>query len=374
MLKIIHTADNHLGAQFKSLKELGSSQRKNLLLTFQNIIDYTLQAQASLLIIAGDLFDSNYPSLKIINFVKNEFLKLAEKNIEVCLLPGTHDCLSSDSIYLKEETFQNLKNLKIFNDPQKTSFFFPLLDLTVHARPLTSNKSTDSPIKGLKPNPKSKFNVALAHGSIQVEGKSAPDDWPITLKEIENLNMDYLALGHFHSLSEFFSKIPAFYCGAPEPLGFNQTKPGYLIELTFDENLKINPVKIGKHIFRKEKIDLSRIPDLNFLEKTIENLADPNLILKIELCGVVDPSLNLSSSILRENFCDLFFHLEIEDKTSLSLHDLRLENFKNNPLTYHFLKNLKDQIEKTIDSHEKELLEKTLQIGLAELKGQKIIE
>jgi DNA repair exonuclease SbcCD nuclease subunit len=88
MIKILHTADVHLGREFPLLREKGTEHRNQLLKTFERIIDLAINEKVSLLLIAGDLFDTNDVYGITIGKVLAALEKLQGKNIPVCILPG----------------------------------------------------------------------------------------------------------------------------------------------------------------------------------------------------------------------------------------------------------------------------------------------
>ena len=58
-VKILHTADIHIGALDSFLGENSEKRRVEALLTFERIIDLAQNEGVQLIAIAGDLFDSN---------------------------------------------------------------------------------------------------------------------------------------------------------------------------------------------------------------------------------------------------------------------------------------------------------------------------
>ena len=59
MLRIIHTADVHLGARHDDLGEQAAAQRERQFAAFAATVDLAIAEQVDLVLIAGDLFDSN---------------------------------------------------------------------------------------------------------------------------------------------------------------------------------------------------------------------------------------------------------------------------------------------------------------------------
>jgi len=156
MLKILHTADIHLGAKFSGLGNRGASQREQLRTTFKNIIATAIDEGVNIVLIAGDLFDANQQPQRNIDLVIEQFNLLGSNNIPVCLIPGTHDSFDSSSIYKKIDFEGKCSNLKIFAAESMSYKEYPSLDLTVYGKPNLSNRSYTSPLKGLKTSTSSK--------------------------------------------------------------------------------------------------------------------------------------------------------------------------------------------------------------------------
>ncbi|RYD02241.1 hypothetical protein N752_25860 [Desulforamulus aquiferis] len=190
MPKILHAADIHLGAPFKQFTVKGKELREGAKQTFQNIINLANEENVDLVVFAGDIADSNRLSPAMVNFITSQLSKLKMPGV---ILPGTHDSYNKESIYRRFE-WSRLENVVIFSEEAGQALFYPQLSLAVHGKPNTSNRDSVSPIKGLTPHPEARWNIALAHGSLQITGKSAEDDYPIEFKDIEALEMDYLAL------------------------------------------------------------------------------------------------------------------------------------------------------------------------------------
>ena len=99
MLRIIHTADVHLGARHDDLGEQAAAQRERQFAAFKATVDLALAEKVDLFLIAGDLFDSNVQPRRSVERVAAELKRLAEAKIRTVIIPGTHDCYDRASIY-----------------------------------------------------------------------------------------------------------------------------------------------------------------------------------------------------------------------------------------------------------------------------------
>ena len=133
MLKILHTSDLQLDAPFEFLGEKGARHRQQLRNTFETIVDLAGTDGYHMLVIVGDLFDTNQPSHATVEFVRSQLAKL---NIPICILPGNHDCYDNISIYRRVSFSNNVQVLS--NTP--TYLDFPQLDLQVAGNPLVSRQ------------------------------------------------------------------------------------------------------------------------------------------------------------------------------------------------------------------------------------------
>ncbi|GFP21970.1 DNA repair protein SbcD/Mre11, partial [Candidatus Hakubella thermalkaliphila] len=93
-LKILHTADLHLGRLPRSVDLGGSNPPFDVFPTFSDICHLALQEKVDILIIAGDLFDCANPETRLVGQVAAELRRLGSAGITVVISPGTHDTLS----------------------------------------------------------------------------------------------------------------------------------------------------------------------------------------------------------------------------------------------------------------------------------------
>ena len=88
MLRIIHTADVHLGARHDDLGEQAAAQRERQFAAFKAAIDLALAEKVDLVLIAGDLFDSNVQPRRSVERVAAELKRLVEARIRTRHHPG----------------------------------------------------------------------------------------------------------------------------------------------------------------------------------------------------------------------------------------------------------------------------------------------
>ena len=88
MVQLLHTGDVHLGRQFPSLRSKAGEYRNQLVRTFEKIVDLADSEKVSLLLISGDLFDTNRVYGLTIGRVLSAFRKLEASGIRCCQNKG----------------------------------------------------------------------------------------------------------------------------------------------------------------------------------------------------------------------------------------------------------------------------------------------
>lgn len=219
-MKIIHTADIHLGSKLQSRfpKSVSDMRKEEVRSTFKRMVEYALSSGVSVILLSGDVFDSDHPFKK-----DKEFFYSVVKNnpqIDFIYLRGNHDVDG-------EEPDETLLNLKTFRD-EWTGYDYGnviISGIEINAQNATSLYSS----LDLK---KDRINIVMLHG--QTGDVSGVDK--INLKKLKGKNIDYLALGHVHKPQSgaLDERGEYAYSGCIEGRGFDETGVhGFeLIEIT----------------------------------------------------------------------------------------------------------------------------------------------
>ncbi len=367
-LRVLHTADIHLGAKFTGLGARGREQRRKLLETFDKIVDLAINSRVHLVLVAGDLFDSNRPAPELVSAVLRGFDRLANQATEICLVPGTHDRYGETSVYRREE-FTQRPYLHVLTDIRLTPIALPSLSTTVWGRALVESQPEDV-LAGLRRQGSAHWQLALVHGSLRLPGRVEQDEALIDPASLAACGMDYVALGHWHSLADYSRwGPPTWYCGAPEPISARDRDAGYVILAEFPREgvPEIKPVRVSRRRAETLYVNMDEIADALELRRRLEDLADENLMLEVVLRGLASPHLLIDPLELQEDLAPFFFHLRIEDGSSLSVEDVGKLRLPPNTLGGRFLQLAQARIA-AAPPQEKHLVEEALRVGLAYLE------
>ena len=208
-MKIIHTADIHLGAE----PDLGypwSKERKDAVWnTWKALIEYVRAEKADLLLVSGDLFHRQ-PLLRELKEVNYLFSTIPETT--VVLTAGNHDYIKKESYYSRFPWNKNViglweKECRRVSVPGKNVCVY---GCSYHAREVTENLYQD-----IKPEGREGCHILLAHGGDEKHS-------PVDLGALAAAGFDYVALGHIHR-PQVLLKNRIAYSGALEPIDRNDT-------------------------------------------------------------------------------------------------------------------------------------------------------
>jgi exonuclease SbcD len=333
MLRLIHTADVHLGARHDDLGEQASAQRERQFAAFKAGVDLAIAEKVDLFLIAGDLFDSNVQPRRSVERVAAELNRLVEAKIRTVIIPGTHDVFDRASIY-RAYDLPTLAgsgpddDFVTVLDPDHASIHLQSCDVVVHGPVFATKRAPHSPLRDLDAAadaPAATWRIGMVHGAIAIPGKTDHDEVVITADEIAATNLDYLALGHWHSAQVGKAGTVTYaYAGAPEAVALDQDRAGnvLLVELNERDGAKTVTVEerqVGKTRFERHELDASAQTNQPALIESLRGLGDPDLVLDVRLVGVRPDELDLDTEEIETALAPAFLKVRVRDGSTAAL-------------------------------------------------------
>lgn len=336
MPRLLHMADIHLGARHNDMGPAAAAQRERQFEAFKRAIDLAIEEKVDLVLICGDLFDSNSQPRRSVERAAAELGRLAQRHIPVVAIPGTHDCYDAASIYRVFDLAELAdapadSNLVILLTDTRPSIDFPQLGVTVRARVFPTKRGSESPLLALavKPDDPSvlahNWQIGMVHGSLAVPGRFDADEVMFTEQEVAQSNLDYLALGHWHSFREGRAgKTVWAYSGAPEPVALDQDGAGQVVLANLEERdgqrrVTLEACTVGRTKFRRVEVDAATLSSQAELESRLRELANPDLVLDVRIAGVSADDLDLNLDELERQLSGAFLRLRIRDASVAAL-------------------------------------------------------
>ena len=334
MLRILHTADVHLGARHADLGEQATAQRERQFEAFVRAIDLAIAEKVDLFLVAGDLFDSNTQPRRSVERAAAALGRLAAARIRTVLIPGTHDVYDRASVY-RTYDLPALAGLPAGSDlltiltPERSSVHLEPLDAVVHGRVFPTKRAPASPLEGLRAGDDARgtWRIGIVHGSLAIPGRTDADEVVFTTEEVAATGLDYLALGHWHSRYEGTAGSVRFaYPGAPEPVAVDQDEAGSVLLVTLAladgrRSVTVEERRVGRTRFEKVDVDAATIASQPSLVEELRRRADPDLVLDVRLTGVRGDELDLDPGEVEAALAGGFLRVRVRDRSVAALPD-----------------------------------------------------
>ncbi|MHB8460338.1 MAG: metallophosphoesterase family protein [Candidatus Limnocylindrales bacterium] len=333
MLRLLHTADVHLGARHGDLGEQAAAQRERQFAAFRATVDLALAEQVDLVLIAGDLFDTNTQPRRSVERVAAELKRLAAAKIRTVIIPGTHDVYDRSSIYRAHDLAALAgvaadSDLVVVLTPDRPEVEYPILDAIVYGRVFATKRAPRSPLDGFTaalPERRT-WRIGLVHGSVLIAGRTEHDEVVVSTQEIAKSGLDYLALGHWHSAQQGRAGATTWaYAGAPEPVALDQDRAGkvLLVSLEVDaggaRSVTVEERQVGRTRFERLDVDAATIETQPALIERLSGLADPDVVLDVRITGVKPDELDLDVDEVEAALAPAVLKIRVRDVSVAAL-------------------------------------------------------
>ncbi len=355
MLTLLHAADFHLDSPFRALPpQEAQRRRQGQREALDALRDLALEHRADLVLLPGDLFDSQetYPeTLEALARV------LGELPCPVVIAPGNHDYYDPKSPYA---TGAWPDNVHIFQSEAVTSFSFPDLGVTVYGCAFTGPFRETDPLAGFRAPDDGTLAIGCLHGDVGKRSRYAP----IAPESLAKSGLAYAALGHVHAFEAHADEpTPWAYSGCLQGRGFDELgDKGALL-------IRLEKGQVGGKLLP--------LPGPRYWELSAPAGDDPAAAaaaalervgrdgyVRLTLTGEAEP---FDLPALRAQLEPLCRVLELRDETVPPLDPwARLEE---ESLTGYFLREMKSRLDAAGDE-DKDLLLAALRCGLAALEGR----
>ena len=269
-MKFIHTADIHIDQPFSGIHSDHGDIKHLLKISNQQIltkiVDTCIEKKVDFLLVVGDTFHQNQPSIHTQKFVMEEFERLGRENIKVVMSFGNHDYYTEnrywfewpDNVILFKKEEVQTKTLVLRNGDSVAISGF-----SYENKWIKESKVQEFPKRSIDTT----YHIGFYHGD------DSPQYAPFNYGDLPT-SYEYWALGHIHKSSVLSDRPLIVYPGTPQ----GHTKKEYqvkgIVYVDIDrgsreiEWLDISNIRWHKKEFTIEE-DLERKEILERLEKHI---------------------------------------------------------------------------------------------------------
>lgn len=363
MVKILHLADVHLDSPFKNAPYAESVKRRDdTRRVFANALGYAEKCGVSVVLLSGDLFDSEFYTENTVSFLIDAFKSMPQCRFVIA--PGNHDPYKHGSPYT-EKVFP--ENVFIFSSEEMQKFTFSDIGLNVYGYAFTSDSYVKRPLEGFKADGEG-FNVLCAHTDADTPLSTYA---PISVSELTHSGLDYAAFGHIHTNKEIKKAGCTVYAYAGSLTGrdFSEHGDNGGVIVTLDvkngkKTVNTERVVFCPWVYKTVTVNLSETGKGALKSTLLKRLSEETAntereqIIRLSLTGNVDYEIDTKAllSDMRE-----FSVKEIENKTVSTFDYLGLND--DFSLRGEFYRTLKPMLSSE-NNEERRLAEAALKLGL----------
>ncbi|HEX3953531.1 MAG TPA: metallophosphoesterase [Stellaceae bacterium] len=181
---LVHSSDLHVDDDRIAALHAGDGAAG-----LRDVLTTARELGADIVLLAGDTFDNHMVSAATVDRAGKA---LADAGLPIVLLPGNHDPLTKDSVYIRGG-YATIPNLSIIGITHDRAVEFPRHDLEIWG-----NAHRDY------------LDMVPLHNPLR-------PSWLISDAMIRETQADYLALGHWdRAVKVGCGAVPAYYSGSPE--------------------------------------------------------------------------------------------------------------------------------------------------------------
>ncbi|MCI6188375.1 MAG: DNA repair exonuclease [Clostridium sp.] len=369
-VKIVHTADLHFDTPFNEVDEKQRLiNKEELKEVFKNIINFCKEKYVDILLLAGDIFDNLTLSRETIYFIENVFNDI--KETRVFISPGNHDPYDNNSFY---KLIKWPENVHIFKGSLE-KVYIEELKTNVWGAAFNGKYVRKSILKGFSQNDE-EINIMVIHGELS-SSEEGNEYNPITLSNIRESGMDYIALGHRHNFSGVLKEGSTFYSysGCPQGRGFDETgDKGIVYGYIAKGVVELNFIKTCKRNYEEVYVDISNLFGYEEIrEKILESIKEEdrkNNLYKIILKGEVSEKFHIEEKIVKSKLLNDFYFCKVIDKTSIAL-DIK-ELSKGYSVKSIFVRKLVKKLKEAKTEEEREVIKMALKMGISSLSEDEV--
>ena len=287
-MKLLHTADLHLGKTLHETPLLGVQEKM-----LNDIHDILTRNGYAALIIAGDVYDRAIPSAEAVSLFSRFLARIREDcpDTAVLIIPGNHDSaqrlafareiLQNQRIYIAQDTSRLADPVILIKGTEKLAvYLLPFLNFGAFSEETKETYSTAGDSQAemaavashiLKQAMKPDIPALLAAHLFTVGGQSSASERTfIGTAEYVNPDLfsffDYVALGHLHRCQRVTDRM--YYSGSPLPYSFDESDDAKCV-LSIDIDCTPKQPDING---AKAPLTIERIPIIS--ERPLKRLED----------------------------------------------------------------------------------------------------
>ena len=254
--QFIHAADLHIDSPLAAL----GAKDPRVAATFaaagrravERLIGETLDSGAKFLIVAGDLFDGDWPDVSTGLFLVRELGRLHRAGVKTFLIKGNHDAKNRMSRHL---AFPD--SVLEFETRRGQTHLIEDLRVALHGRSFADRETPPDFLSSYGKRRDGWLNIGLLHTSL--DGSLGHDPYaPCKVADLARFGYDYWALGHIHAAAIVHRDPWIVYPGNLQGRHPRETGPKGAMRVTVEDGriAAVEPIALDVARWAHSRVDV----------------------------------------------------------------------------------------------------------------------
>jgi DNA repair protein SbcD/Mre11 len=200
MFQFIHAADIHLDSPLRGLARFEGAPVERIQSAtrdaFRNLVQLALDERVAFVLIAGDLWNCDWPDAAPGLFFIEQAARLGKAGIPIYAVKGNHDAESKLTSAIKHWP----ENVKFFNPRKAHTLPLERWNVAIHGQSYAQQHVTEDLSAGYPKPVAGAFNIGLLHTGLE-DGERIYA--PASVAALAAHGYEYWALGHVHLRADF---------------------------------------------------------------------------------------------------------------------------------------------------------------------------
>lgn len=288
----MHTADNHIGLEFRNQPELRDRLKQERLDALRRIVTEANTRNCDFLVVAGDLFENINVSQRL---VRDGCDILRSFTGEVLVVPGNHDYYEgADSRlwnFFKDAALGSNIHLLLRHEPEtfhadgREVIFYPCYCPSKHGQDHVIGWVADMPKAA------DALHIGIAHGNVEGLGRDDEGNYfNMRPEDLRAAGVHCWLLGHIHAPSPqpgYVGRDLFFMPGTHTPEHVKRTTEGYawFIDIEDAGSIRFERYRSGGIRFLRMERQLHSLLDISTLSSALDHPEQGTTILDLRLGG-----------------------------------------------------------------------------------------
>jgi DNA repair exonuclease SbcCD nuclease subunit len=279
-MKFLHTADWQIGMKYSRTGEVGTRLREERINSLRVLVDIAQAHGAEFILVAGDMFEDNGVERVLVQKVADI---LAAAGMPVFVIPGNHDPFVPGSVW-EQPAWRAASNVQVLSEERPVELPGGLL----YPCPAREKYSDRDPTAWIHARETGGIKIGVAHGTVEGVCQEVPE-YPVPRNTAERAGLDYLALGHWHSLATYPGRdgiVRMAYSGTHETTKFGERDSGNVLLVEIEDGGAapvLTAVPTGRLKWMVIEKDIRETRDIAEVRAQVESVENPGMTL-VDMC------------------------------------------------------------------------------------------